>query len=57
MTAETWLPLLEELGLEQGVDVTIAYCPERFNPGDPARGTVGRACHRLQRREGGGSTR
>ena len=38
VTAETWLPLLEELGLEQGVDVTIAYCPERFNPGDPAHG-------------------
>ena len=31
VTAETWLPLLDELGLQQGVDVTIAYCPERFN--------------------------
>ncbi|MEC7280322.1 MAG: NAD(P)-binding domain-containing protein, partial [Candidatus Thermoplasmatota archaeon] len=38
VTAETWLPLLDELGLQQGVDVTIAYCPERFNPGDPAHG-------------------
>ena len=38
VTAETWLPLLDELGLRQGVDVTIAYCPERFNPGDPAHG-------------------
>ena len=38
VTAETWLPLIEELGLEVGIDVTIAYCPERFNPGDAARG-------------------
>ena len=38
VTAETWLPIIDELGLEAGVDVTIAYCPERFNPGDPAHG-------------------
>ena len=38
VTAETWLPIVEELGLVAGVDVTIAYCPERFNPGDAARG-------------------
>lgn len=38
VTRETWLPIIEELGLEIGIDVTIAYCPERFNPGDPARG-------------------
>ena len=38
VTAQTWLPLIEELGLEIGVDVEIAYCPERFNPGDPAHG-------------------
>ena len=38
VTAQTWLPELEELGLEIGVDVEIAYCPERFNPGDPAHG-------------------
>ena len=38
VTAQTWLPILEELGLEQGKDVSIAYCPERFNPGDPAHG-------------------
>jgi nucleotide sugar dehydrogenase len=38
VTAETWVPIIEELGLEIGIDVTIAYCPERFNPGDPARG-------------------
>ena len=38
VTAQTWLPILEELGLVQGKDVSIAYCPERFNPGDPAHG-------------------
>ena len=38
VTAQTWLPIIEELGLEIGVDVEIAYCPERFNPGDPAHG-------------------
>lgn len=38
VTANTWLPLLDELGLQMGVDVEIAYCPERFNPGDPAHG-------------------
>ena len=38
VTAQTWLPELEEIGLEIGVDVEIAYCPERFNPGDPAHG-------------------
>lgn len=36
VTADTWYPLLEEAGLEMGVDVEIAYCPERFNPGDSA---------------------
>lgn len=38
VTAQTWLPEIEQLGLEMGVDVEIAYCPERFNPGDPAHG-------------------
>jgi len=38
VTAQTWLPLVEELGMEIGNDVEIAYCPERFNPGDPAHG-------------------
>ena len=38
VTAQTWLPIIEELGLVIGVDVEIAYCPERFNPGDPAHG-------------------
>jgi len=38
VTAQTWLPLIDELCLEIGKDVEIAYCPERFNPGDPAHG-------------------
>ena len=38
VTAQTWLPLVEELGMELGKDVEIAYCPERFTPGDPAHG-------------------
>jgi len=38
VTAQTWLPEIEELDLEIGVDVEIAYCPERFNPGDSAHG-------------------
>ena len=38
VTASTWLPILDELGLEEGIDVEVAYCPERFNPGDPNHG-------------------
>ena len=38
VTAQTWLPIIDELGLLIGEDVEIAYCPERFNPGDPAHG-------------------
>jgi nucleotide sugar dehydrogenase len=38
VTTETWLPIIDELGLVIGEDVEIAYCPERFNPGDPAHG-------------------
>ena len=38
VTAQTWYPELERLGVKIGVDVEIAYCPERFNPGDPAHG-------------------
>ena len=38
VTAQTWYPELERLGVKVGVDVEIAYCPERFNPGDPAHG-------------------
>ena len=38
VTAQTWMPIIEELGLVIGEDLEIAYCPERFNPGDPAHG-------------------
>ena len=38
VTAGIWLPILDELGLKEGEDVEIAYCPERFNPGDPNHG-------------------
>ncbi len=38
VTAQTWQPIIEELGLTIGEDLEIAYCPERFNPGDPAHG-------------------
>ena len=36
VTAKTWLPIIDELGMVIGDDVEIAYCPERFNPGDAA---------------------
>ena len=38
VTSQTWLPIIKELGLVIGEDVEIAYCPERFNPGDAAHG-------------------
>ncbi len=38
VTAQSWLPLIKKYGLTEGVDVNIAYCPERFNPGDEANG-------------------
>lgn len=38
VTKEIWSPLLEEKGLVDGVDVHLAYCPERFVPGDPLHG-------------------
>ncbi|MAT48968.1 MAG: nucleotide sugar dehydrogenase [Euryarchaeota archaeon] len=38
VTAQSWLPLIEKYELTEGVDVNIAYCPERFNPGDQANG-------------------
>jgi len=38
VTAQTWIPEIEKLGLEIGNDLDIAYCPERFNPGDLAHG-------------------
>lgn len=38
VTAQTWMPIIQELGLVIGEDLEIAYCPERFNPGDSAHG-------------------
>jgi UDP-N-acetyl-D-galactosamine dehydrogenase len=38
VTREVWAPLLQATGLEEGVDVHLAYCPERFVPGDPEHG-------------------
>ncbi len=38
VTQEIWSPLIEEKGLVEGVDVHLAYCPERFVPGDDAHG-------------------
>ena len=38
VTAHTWMPIIEELGLVIGEDLEIAHCPERFNPGDSAHG-------------------
>jgi len=38
VTAQTWIPELNKLGMEIGHDVEIAYCPERISPGDPAHG-------------------
>ena len=38
VTRNTWIPIINELALSEGRDVTIAYCPERFNPGDAAHG-------------------
>ena len=37
VTAQTWNPEIDDLKLEFK-DVEIAYCPERFNPGDPNHG-------------------
>ena len=34
VTNQVWRPLIEKYELEEGVNVDIAYCPERFNPGD-----------------------
>ena len=34
VTREIWGPLLSERGLREGVDIDLAYCPERFVPGD-----------------------
>ena len=38
VTREIWSPLIEQAGLVEGVDVHLAYCPERFVPGDDEHG-------------------
>lgn len=38
VTRQSWIPLIESKGLKIAEDVHIAYCPERFNPGDPDNG-------------------
>ena len=35
VTEETLKPILKESGLTAGKDFGLAYCPERYNPGDP----------------------
>jgi nucleotide sugar dehydrogenase len=35
---EVLKPILERSGLIAGVDFGLAYCPERYNPGDPRHG-------------------
>ncbi len=37
VTNQSWRPLIEKYGLSEGKEVDIAYCPERFNPGDEQR--------------------
>jgi nucleotide sugar dehydrogenase len=37
VTDQTWRPLISKYGLTEGKEVDIAYCPERFNPGDEKR--------------------
>lgn len=32
---EVLQPILEKSGLSAGIDFGLAYCPERYNPGDP----------------------
>jgi len=36
VTEETLQPILESSGLKAGEDFGLAYCPERYNPGDDA---------------------
>lgn len=36
VTEENLQPILESSGLKAGVDFGLAYCPERYNPGDEA---------------------
>jgi len=38
VTREILGGICNDLGIKQGVEATLAYCPERVNPGDAARG-------------------
>ena len=38
VTSQTWMPLVGLAGLTIGKELEIAYCPERFNPGDSEHG-------------------
>ena len=38
VTEETLQPILEKSGLKAGEDFGLAYCPERYNPGDEKHG-------------------
>ena len=38
VTREVWGPILEQKGLIEGEHIDLAYCPERFVPGDPEYG-------------------
>ena len=34
LTRDLWNPIIEEKGLQLGTDVDLAYCPERYSPGE-----------------------
>ena len=38
VTREILGGICDELGIQQGIEATLAYCPERVNPGDATRG-------------------
>ena len=38
LTRELWIPLIEDCNLSLGPDLELAYCPERYSPGDTSRG-------------------
>ena len=40
VTEEILQPILEQSGLIAGADFGLAYCPERYNPGDPQHGVA-----------------